>query len=96
MRYGDISYSLLVNPSHSHTDESWEGRNTCLRIYFDIGINNFVSKTLLHRWNSTAKLLTCVPCHRKYKKQICCYAYICIYSYTHITKCVSDRKCSQT
>ena len=28
---GDISCSLLVNPSH--TDESWEGRNTCLWIY---------------------------------------------------------------
>ena len=30
---GDIS-SLLVNPSH--TDEPWEGRNTCLRIYINI------------------------------------------------------------
>ena len=28
---GDISCSLLLNPSH--TDESWEGRNTCLWIY---------------------------------------------------------------
>ena len=28
---GDISCSLLVNPSQ--TDESWEGRNTCLWIY---------------------------------------------------------------
>ena len=28
---GDISCSLLVNPSH--TDESWEGQNTCLWIY---------------------------------------------------------------
>ena len=28
---GDISRSLLVNPSH--TDESWEGRNTCMWIY---------------------------------------------------------------
>ena len=27
----DISCSLLVNPSH--TDESWEGRNTCMWIY---------------------------------------------------------------
>ena len=27
---GDISCSLLVNPSH--TDESWEGRNTCMWI----------------------------------------------------------------
>ena len=27
---GDISCSLLVNPSHTH--ESWEGRNTCLWI----------------------------------------------------------------
>ena len=25
---GDISCSLLINPSH--TDESWEGRNTCM------------------------------------------------------------------
>ena len=28
---GDISCSLLVNPSH--TDESWAGRNTCMWIY---------------------------------------------------------------
>ena len=27
---GDISCSLLVNPSHTH--ETWEGRNTCLWI----------------------------------------------------------------
>ena len=27
----DISCSLLITPSH--TDESWEGRNTCLWIY---------------------------------------------------------------
>ena len=31
---GDISCSLLVNPSH--TDESWERRNTCLWIYIYI------------------------------------------------------------
>ena len=30
---GDISFSLLVNPSH--TDESWEGRNTCMWIATD-------------------------------------------------------------
>ena len=29
--FGDIICSPLVNPSH--TDESWEGRNTCLWIY---------------------------------------------------------------
>ena len=29
--FGDIICSLLANPSH--TDESWEGRNTCLWIY---------------------------------------------------------------
>ena len=34
---GDISCSLLVNPSH--TDESWEGRNTCLYIYVNIYIH---------------------------------------------------------
>ena len=33
---GDISCSLLVNPSH--TDESWEGRNTCMWIYIYIYI----------------------------------------------------------
>ena len=33
---GNISCFLLVNPSH--TDESWEGRNTCLRIYIYIYI----------------------------------------------------------
>ena len=32
----DISCSLLVNPSH--TDESWEGRNTCMWIYIYIYI----------------------------------------------------------
>ena len=31
---GDISCSLLVNPSH--TDESWEGQNTCTCIYIHI------------------------------------------------------------
>ena len=30
---GDISCFLLANPSH--TDESWEGRNTCMGIYID-------------------------------------------------------------
>ena len=35
---GDISYSLLVNPSH--TDESSEGRNTCMWIYIYIYIYN--------------------------------------------------------
>ena len=35
---GDISYSLLVNPSH--TNESWEGRNTCLWIYIYKYIHN--------------------------------------------------------
>ena len=34
--YGDISCSLLVIPSH--TDESWERRNTCLWIYIYIYI----------------------------------------------------------
>ena len=33
---GEISCSLLVNPSH--TDESWEGWNTCLWIYTNIYI----------------------------------------------------------
>ena len=33
---GDISCSLLVNPSH--TDEYWEGRNTCMWIYIYIYI----------------------------------------------------------
>ena len=31
---GDISCSLLVNPSH--TDESWERRKTCMYIYIHI------------------------------------------------------------
>ena len=33
---GDTSCSLLVNPIH--TDESWEGRNTCMCIYIYIYI----------------------------------------------------------
>ena len=33
---GDISRSLLVNPSH--IDESWEGPNTCMWIYIYIYI----------------------------------------------------------
>ena len=33
---GDISCSLLINPSH--TDESWEGQNTCLWIHIYIYI----------------------------------------------------------
>ena len=35
-----ISCSLLVNPSH--TDESWEGRNTCLWIYICIDIYLYI------------------------------------------------------
>ena len=37
---GYISCSLLVNPSH--TDESWEGRNTCLWIYIYIYIYIYI------------------------------------------------------
>ena len=37
---GDISSSLLVNPSH--TDESWEGRNMCLWIYIYIHIYIYI------------------------------------------------------
>ena len=36
---GDVSVSLLVNLNH--TDESWEGRNTCLWIYIYIYIYIF-------------------------------------------------------
>ena len=39
----DISYSLLINPSH--TDESWEGRNTCLWIYIYIYIYIYINVT---------------------------------------------------
>ena len=37
---GDISCSLLVNPSH--TDESWEGPNTCMWIYIYIYIYVYI------------------------------------------------------
>ena len=37
---GDISCALLVNPSH--TDESWEGRNTCMWIYKDIHVDMYI------------------------------------------------------
>ena len=37
---GGISCSLLVNPSR--TDESWEGRNTCLWIYIYIYIYIYI------------------------------------------------------
>ena len=37
---GDISCSLLVNPNH--TDESWEGRDTCLWIYVYIYIYLYI------------------------------------------------------
>ena len=33
---GEISYFLLFNPSH--TDQSWEGQNTCMWIYIYIYI----------------------------------------------------------
>ena len=39
--YDIISYSLLVNPSH--TDEYWEGRNTCLCIYIYIYIHIYIN-----------------------------------------------------
>ena len=38
---GNISNSLLVNPSH--IDDSWEGRSTCLWIYIYIHIYNLFS-----------------------------------------------------
>ena len=38
-----ILYTLLVNPSHS--DESWEGRNTCQWIYIYIYI--YISKKVV-------------------------------------------------
>ena len=43
MTSGDISCSLLVNPNH--TDESWEGRNTCMWIY---ALNVFVKHSGEH------------------------------------------------
>ena len=41
----DSSCSLLVNPSH--TDESWEGRNTCMWIYIYIYIYSYVKWDIL-------------------------------------------------
>ena len=45
---GDITCSLLINPSH--TDESWAGRNTCMWRYIYIyilitGSNNNIINT---------------------------------------------------
>ena len=51
----DSSCSLLVNPSH--TDESWEGRNTCMWIYtlwtYSLSTleNTDENKILLIKWN---------------------------------------------
>ena len=42
---GDISCSLLINSSH--TDESWQGRNTCLWIY---ALNLFIEHSGEHWW----------------------------------------------
>ena len=42
---GNISCSLLVNTNH--TDESWEGRNTCLWIY---ALNFFIEHSGEHWW----------------------------------------------
>ena len=42
---GDISCSLLVNSSH--TDELWEGRNTCMWIY---ALNLFIEHSGEHWW----------------------------------------------
>ena len=45
-----ISYSLLVNSSH--TNESWEGRNTCLWIYiYILYIYIYINVTQNKRWN---------------------------------------------
>ena len=40
---GDISCSLLINSSH--TDESWQGQNTCLWIY---ALNLFIEHSGEH------------------------------------------------
>ena len=50
---GDISCSLLIN--WSHTDESWEGRNMCMRIYIYILYTQFAKWTdwLVSVWFGT-------------------------------------------
>ena len=52
---GDISCSLLVNPSH--TDESWEGRNTCLWIYIYIYIYIYILETLTDSKSKVKEIL---------------------------------------
>ena len=44
---GDISCSLLVNPSH--TDESWEGRNTCMWILYIYYIYTYLNNIYLYK-----------------------------------------------
>ena len=43
---GEISYSLLVNPSH--TDESWEERHTCVCVCVCVYIQICPQKHLIH------------------------------------------------
>ena len=52
---GDISCSLLVNPSH--TDESWEGRNTCLWTYIYIYIYIYILETLTDSKSKVKEIL---------------------------------------
>ena len=67
---GDISCSLLVNPSH--TDESWEGRKTCLWIYLYIYIYILYISYICTRkgWNKTNAykllLVSCFHIHQAY------------------------------
>ena len=63
---GDISCSLLVNPSY--TDGSWERRNTCLWIYIYI---YYISHIYTHKsWNKTNAykllLVSCFHIHQAY------------------------------
>ena len=58
----DISCSLLVTPSH--TDESWEGRNTCLWIY-TLWI---YSLSTLENTDENRIFFVCSPHHKHFGK----------------------------
>ena len=45
---GEISYFLLFNPSH--TDQSWEGQNTCMWIYIYISISLIHIYIYIYMW----------------------------------------------
>ena len=77
---GDISSSLLVNPSN--TDVSWEGRNTCMWIYI-INIYIYIY-VYINIYRHTFSLYIYISIYFYISTYLYFYTYIYIYIYIYI------------